>query len=148
MVSQGENKTEDNKSIVLAIGAFDPNTSVTLKDMLQEENTVNETEVFENWQVTVSDIGVEKLHYRIPEGVDAKDLVLYVKDAEKVWTEREFMVEGSYIIFAFTDSDMNFALGQKAGGFFSENSAAVIAIAAGVVCILLFVSKKKKRAKK
>ncbi len=147
MVSQGENKTEDNKSIILAIGSFDPNTSVVLKDMMQEENTVNEAVVFENWQVTISNIGVEKLHYRIPEGVDVEDLVLYVKDADKVWTEREFMVEGSYIIFAFTDSDMNFALEEKAGGILSGNSVVVIAIAAGAVCMLMFASKKKKHAK-
>ena len=147
MVTQGENRTEDNHSVILAVGAFDKETSVELKDKLQEENLVNEHVVIENWEVMISNIGVEKLHYRIPEGKAAEDLILYVKDATGTWSEREFMVEGSYIIFAFTDGEIGFALEEKTGSILAENAAAVIAIAAGAVCILVFAIKKKNRAK-
>ncbi|MBQ8041297.1 MAG: hypothetical protein IJ274_15765, partial [Lachnospiraceae bacterium] len=147
MVTQGENRTEDNHSVILAVGAFDKETSVELKDKLQAENLVNEHIVIENWEVTISNIGVEKLHYRIPEGKVAEDLILYVKDATETWNEREFMVEGSYIIFAFTDGEIGFALEEKAGGTFAENGAVVIVIAAGALCILAYAIKKKKRAK-
>ena len=37
MVSQGEEKTADNKTVVLAIGAFEKNTKVELKDVLAGE---------------------------------------------------------------------------------------------------------------
>ncbi len=116
MVSQGSEKTEDNQSVILAIGAFEKDTSVKLTDMLQTEYMIMGETALQNWQVSISNPGVKKLHYRIPEGVDTDDIKLWVKDESGNWTEREYIVEGSYFVFEFTDSESGFALIEK-GGF-------------------------------
>lgn len=113
MVAQGEERTEDNKSVVLAIGAFEKNTKVSLKDVLANESVVQSKSVFENWEVIISNRGIEKLHYRIPEGKESGKLVLYVKNTTGLWEEREFTVEGSFMIFDFTAEDSGFALAEK-----------------------------------
>lgn len=142
MVSQGKDKTEDNRSIILAIGAFDKNTSVELIDMIAQENTVNEVTVKENWQVSISNIGVEKLHYRIPNDIKAENIQLFVKDASGTWTEREYIIEGSYIVFEFTDGETGFALAETSAGgtYFGVIGAAVL-----ILVLLLIISRKRKQ---
>lgn len=139
-VSEGEDKTPDNLNIILAIGAFDTETTIKLTDMLEEEPVVNEVSVRENWLVEVSNVGVEKLHYRIPEDMEADAIQLFVKDASGTWVEREYMVEGSYIIFTFTDGEVGFALAEV------ESYGMYVGIAVGVaVLVLLFVLIKRKQ---
>lgn len=142
MVSQSEAKTEDGRSIVLAIGAFDKNTSVELTDVIAEEATINEVAVKENWQVSISNIGVEKLHYRIPNDIKAENIQLFVKDASGTWAEREYIIEGSYIVFEFTDDEAGFALAETSGGgmYFG-----IIGAAALVFILLLIVFRKRKQ---
>lgn len=139
MVSQSEQKTEDNKSIVLAIGAFEKNTTVELKDVLAGEAVVSGDDVFENWEVLISNRGIEKLHYRIPAGKDAEALRLYIKNNTGSWEERDFTVEGSFMIFDFTAGDSGFALAEK----FVVNPIVVIAIAVvAIVGIGIYMKKK------
>ncbi|MBR2045118.1 MAG: hypothetical protein IJ958_03160, partial [Agathobacter sp.] len=139
MVSEGTNTTADGRKVVLAVGAFDQATTVTLTDVLKQNPEVNGVPVIENWQVSISNIGVEKLHYRIPEGVDAENLVLYVRDQQGNWSEREFSVEASFMIFAFSDNEFGFALEERA------DYSMMITIGVGVVVagLLLIILKKK-----
>ena len=144
MVSESDERTENNQSIVLAIGAFEKNTKVELKDVIVKEAIVCGDDVFENWQVFISNRGIEKLHYRIPEGKDAEKLVLYVKSTTGTWEERDFVVEGSYIIFDFTGEDSGFALAEK----FVPNIYGVIGIAIVILGVIALSMKKKFRFKK
>ena len=143
MVSQGEEKTEDNHSIILAVGAFDKNTTITLTDMLANENVIDKVTLKENWQVTISNIGVKKLHYRIPTDMQADKIQLFVKDASGTWTEREYIVEGSYIVFDFAESETGFALAETSNsGLYVEIIAAAVIV---VIIIGVVVSKKRKQ---
>lgn len=141
-VSEGEGKTANNKSVVLAIGAFEKNTKVELKDVLANESVVSGDDVFENWEVNISNRGIEKLHYHIPEGKEAEKLVLYVKSTTGTWEEREFFVEGSYLVFEFTGADSGFALAEK------FVISPVVLIATAVVILGVFIFLKKKNRKK
>ncbi len=145
MVSQGENKTEDNHSIILAIGAFDKNTMVTLTDVLAKEKLINEVTLKENWNVTISNIGVEKLHYRIPKDMQADEILLFVKDSSGTWAEREYMVEGSYIIFDFSEDETGFALAENIG---SNWYLGVVVIVVILLLAGLLISRKRKSCKK
>lgn len=137
MVSKGEN--------VLAVGAFDKETSVLLTDKMQEESTINKAVLIENWQVEISNIGVKKLHYRIPEGLEAKNINLYIKDASGQWIERDFTVEGSFMIFEFSDEEVGFALEENTSG----NTILVIGIVAVVTVLfgVILLKRKKKVVK-
>ena len=146
MVIASEEKTKSGRSLALAVGAFDRDTSLHLADITQQEPAVLDTAVLENWQVTVADIGVEKLHYHIPEGVAPENLVLYVKDISGNWVQRSFTVEGSYMIFPFSHGESGFALEVM-----EEKAVPVstVLIAAGAVCLLAgMLIRKKKTGKK
>lgn len=146
MVVSSENKTESGRSLALAVGAFDKETTLKLTNITQQESNVNGMAVLETWQVDMADIGVEKLHYHIPEGIDLENVVLYVKDISGNWVRREFSVEGSYMIFPFTHGESCFALEILPA---EELPAANIAFAAGaVVMILVAVILIRKRVAK
>jgi hypothetical protein len=147
MVVASEEKTESGRALALAVGAFDKGITLNLTNITQRESNVNGVAVQENWNVTLADMGVEKLHYHIPEGVDAERIVLYVKDISGNWVQRDFAVEGSYMIFSFTHGERGFALEVVPAAKFP---VATIALGAGVVILLLIGGKmmKKRNTKK
>lgn len=140
-----ENLTAAGRPLALAVGAFDQGVTLKLTDMTLQQPTVNGVAVRETWNVTMSDGGVEKLHYHIPENVAAEDITLYVKGADGSWAVREFTVEGSYIIFSFAQGDSAFALAVAEGSSFPV--LAVAAVAAVAVLSFFLLRKKKKNVK-
>jgi hypothetical protein len=106
------------------------------------DTAVNGIPVLENWQVTMADIGIEKLHYHIPGDVDPERTVLYVKDASGSWAQREFTVEGSYMIFPFVHGEMGFALEVLPE---EGLSVAAIVLGAGAAALLVALGLSRKR---
>jgi len=144
MVAQGQDKTTDGKTRVLAIGAFDMMTDVVLTNMLSEEAVVLGKSVVENWKVEISNIGVKELRYCIPTEMDAENIVVFVKDAEGKWAERDVAVIGSYLAFDFVDGDQGFALYEKT----SVSGVVVIAAVIAVIGIVAAVVIRKKKSTK
>ena len=144
MVAQGKDKTDDGKVRVLAIGAFDTDTDITLTSVLGTENVVLGETVNENWAVTISNIGVEELRYRIPKDMKSDNIVLYVKDADGNWREQDFTVIGSYLAFDFMDGDQGFALYEA-----SNMGVGIVLAVAAVVLVMIgaFMIRKKKTIK-
>jgi len=134
--------------LALAIGAFDQGTTLHLTNITEQEASVGGVTVRENWQVTMADIGVEKLHYYIPDGVDAEQIVLYVKDISGNWVQREFIVEGSYMIFPFTHGESGFALEVLPPAEFPVTTVVIAAAAAALVLIAVNTTKKHRTKKK
>lgn len=146
-VVASEEKTESGRSLALAIGAFDRDATLRLTNITGQESSVGGVAVQENWQITMADIGIEKLHYLIPEGVDPDNTVLYVKETSGNWVQRDFVVEGSYMIFPFTHGESGFALEVlPAEGF--PVTAVVIAAAAAMLVLIAFKAIQKHSAKK
>lgn len=150
-VIASEEKTETGRALALAVGAFDEGTTLNLTNITGQEAEINGIAVQENWQVSITDIGIEKIHYHIPENVDAEQIALYVQDLSGNWVQRDFTVEGSYMIFAFNHGESGFALEVMP---VEEFPVMTIAIGAGVVTILLLLliitgkRIKKRKAKK
>lgn len=138
-VIQGEKKSENNLSILLAEGVFVKNTILT---MTEEQDM---TSFLENWKVEFSNPGVTGLHYLIPAEVNKSFIKLYVKNAEGKWTEREYTVDGSYMIFNFTDRDTNFAILEDYSDLSQMITIAGIGLAIVVVVIgiVRFFGKRK-----
>lgn len=141
-VVASEEKTAGGRNLALAVGAFDKGTTLSLTHSGQGPEGISATEV---WQVTVSDIGIEKLHYHI--GEDARQTLLYVKDSNGSWVQRSFTVEGSYMIFEFTQGETAFALEVLPA---EEFPVAAVALGAGGLVLLLILRKvmKSRKAKK
>ena len=140
-----EEHAASGRSLALAVGAFDQGTTLTLTEA---EPTVNDTAVLEAWKVTMADIGIEKLHYHIPENVSTENLTLYVKDISGNWVQRDFTVEGSYIIFPFTHGETSFALEVLPADSVPMTAVAIAAAALLLVLIGAIRRKKRKAAKK
>ena len=141
-VVASEERTPSGRALALAVGAFDRDTTLNLTGITEREPAVNGIPVLENWQVTMADIGIEKLHYHIPGGVDPERTVLYVKDASGSWAQREFTVEGSYMIFPFVHGEMGFALEVLPE---EGLSVAAIVLGAGAAALLVALGLSRKR---
>ncbi len=141
MVAQGKDKTVEGKVRVLAIGAFDSTTDITLENRISMEADVLGVIVNENWAVSISNIGVEELRYHIPAGMDTEKIVVYVKDAQGNWSERDFTVIGSYLAFDFSDGDQNFALYEVSNAGIGIVVAVVVVVL--ILAVVIFLRKKK-----
>ena len=113
-------RTDNNLPRLLAVGSFSKNTVLEMQDILASEARVNGEMVIANYIVNISNPGVKKLHFLVPEGVEAKEVKLFVKDSFGNWTERTFVIEGKYIIFDFGTDDIGFALSEDVAGVFGK----------------------------
>ena len=147
MVVASEEKAASGRPLALAVGAFDQGTTLNLTDITDQNSNINGKALQQVWQVKMADIGVEKLHCHIPEGVETEQIILYVKDISGNWVQREFTVEGSYMIFPFTHGESGFALEVLPPAEFPVTTV-VIAAAAAVLVLIAVKSVKKHRAKK
>lgn len=139
-------RTENNLSPLLAVGSFAKNTKLEMKDVLESETQVNGKDAIVNYEITLSNIGVKSLHFLLPEGAEADAVKLLVKDTSGKWTEREFIVEGSYIVFTFTEGDVGFALIKNAGTAMGQIGS--VAIVAAVILVVLFLGNKLRKKSK
>lgn len=134
---------DKNMAFVLAEGCFEKNDTLEMVDELSNQAANNEKDFLVNWNIHISNQGVRKLHYLIPEDVNTSALELYIKDASGNWGERDFIVDGSYMIFDFTDGEIGFALVEGA----DNNMGPVILIAAGLIVIVLGIALIRKNRK-
>lgn len=146
-VVSSEERTDKDLPILLAVGSFAKNTNLELVDQLASEAQVNGKAVIVNYQISLSNAGVEKLHFYIPEGVDGEAVKLLVKDTSGNWVEREFVVDGRYMVFAFTVEDAAFALIEDAGAMVSKTVVAA-GVAIVLVLVIVLIGKSRKKAKK
>lgn len=146
-VISASDRTESNLSILLAVGSFAKNTVLELQDVLASETKVKGKKAIANYEVSLSNPGVEKLHFLLPEGVKENEVKLFIKDTSGNWTERECIVEGSYLIFDFSSEDIGFALIKDNGTMIGKIATlAGIFIGLGfVISILIKMRKKQER---
>lgn len=147
MVAQGQEKTEDGKTKILAIGAFDATTDIVLTKILSEEPIVAGVKVIENWSVALSNIGVQELRYHIPKELNPEKITIFVKDAKGTWNEREFTVIGSYLSFDFEDGETAFAIAPNNGNSMLVIALVVFAVLAVGITAGKIASKKGKEKK-
>lgn len=140
-VIQSEEKVNNKLAQILAVGTFAKDTTISLTDALSEETMVNGKTVIENWQVSISNTGVSKLHYHIPENLPVETIRLYVKDASGNWSERDYVIEGSYLVFDFAEDESGFAL-EKNLMVYAWQVGLVIVV---VVLLLVVICRRIKR---
>lgn len=149
-VIQGTEKNENNLSVILAVGVFANDTVIEMEQELSDslKATVDAQNVIISWRVTLSSTGVSKLHYLIPEDVYSDYVKLYVQDASGNWAEREFVVDGSYVIFEFVDGETGFALVEDYSELIQTVLIIVIVLAVLLAIIVTTIVVKKIRKKR
>lgn len=145
-VVKGTKVNDNNLAVILAGGIFARDTSVEMTDMLSRGTQVDGKTPIVHWGIELSNTGVETLHYLIPEEVNPEKVKLFVKDASETWTEREFAVDVSYMVFDFTDEDTEFALVADYVAIALDILLLVI-VAAVIVTIVTIIVKQRKKKK-
>lgn len=143
-VIQGSERDANNRTKILAEGTFAKNTTIAITDVLSQESLINGTELLQNWQVSVSNTGVTRLHYLLSEDTNVEAVKLFVKDTSNNWMEREFVIDGSYIVFDFVDGESGFALAENQ----EENMQKIMVVGAAVVSVLLLLTIVLRKGKK
>ena len=144
-VIASEEKLESGPSKALAVGVFDCTTTLNITDITGQELIASNMKILEISEIAISGSGVERLHYFIPEGAETENMILHVKNASGKWEQRDFSVEGSYIIFDFVDGEGAIALEETAGAMnltimFATAAAAIVGI--GILFKLIKAKKK------
>lgn len=143
-VISGTQRNDKNLTIILAEGTFAKHTTLEIVDALSGEAIIDGQDLLVNWNVQISNEGVRKLHYLIPEDANASALTLYIKGASGKWVERAYTVDGSYIVFDFADGEQGFALCESAGviGFWLVG---IIVLVFGMFIGVAVIKKNKKQ---
>ncbi len=138
----------DNRPVLLADGIFARDTLLQMTDRLAAEPEADGKKAKVHYTVTLSNTGVEKLHYLIPETIDTEKILVLVKNQEGIWTERAFVAESSYLVFDFTEGDTAFALVGDTMAIVTEAAGWIFLAAVGALGIGLaqkFIKRKKKK---
>lgn len=69
---------------------------------------------------------------------------LFVKDVSGSWTEREFVLDGSYMVFAFTAEDTGFALMEDTGAMVEKMAVVAIGLLVLIIAFILIGKRRKK----
>lgn len=142
-------RNEKNLSVALAEGVFAKNTTLDLVENSSLSEVVDLSgksmkDIVERWSVILSNSGVSKLHYLIPENIEVENMKLYVQDSSGAWVQRQYVVEGSYLVFDFVDGEVGFALQVNTGGI--NWSVVMIAVASSVLFGIIRSIMKWKKA--
>ena len=136
-VISSELRNDKNLAVILAEGTFAKYTTLEITDLLASGSVkdINGIVISECWEVNISNSGVTKLHYLLPENADIEKMVLYVLNTSGEWTEKTFIIEGSYMIFDFADGDVGFAFAHKEG----RNMTAIFVVVAVIMLLSIMV---------
>lgn len=144
-VVKGSEKNANNLAVILGGGIFARNTTIEMTDLLATETKVDGKNPIIHWQIALSNSGVDTLHYLIPEDVDTEQVKLFVKGTTENWVERDFTVDGSYMVFDFTDEDTEFALVLDYMAIGMDILLFVFLIGIGIAAIVTVLKLRKKK---
>jgi hypothetical protein len=142
-------RNEKNLACALAEGTFSKDTTLDIADsytdgMSIEVNGEKINDISAYWEIVLSNTGVRKLHYLVSEELDVENLKLYIQGETGTWEEREYTVEGRYIIFDFADGETGFSLKEEV----KDNSKEIILIIVGMLLVIFLISYRKWASKK
>ena len=131
---------ENGRPILLAEGAFTGDAYITVAKSEETPALAEGQQLLESWQINMNETAAT-LRFRLPEGTDAENVALYVCGEDGNWVQTEAAQDGSYLVFAVAEENLQIALVENA-----VNNLLPIYVGAGALAVLivLLVLKKKK----
>ena len=121
-------ETRDNgRPILLAEGAFTDQAWVSVAASDQAPVRNEKEQLLEAWEIAVCETA-ETARFLLPENADAGSVKLLALDADGNWDEVSFVQDGSYLVFALTQSETVIALVQS-----EQNYTTVYVTAAAIL---------------
>ena len=138
---QSAESREDGRAIVLVEGSFTDKAVVTVEKSGEAPLLKVNEALLELWQITLSETGTAA-RLLLPENCAAESVKLLMPDESGNWNEVPFVRDGSYLVFALTQSEALVALVQTE----QDHTALCIAVAGVAVTAIaaLYGCKRKK----
>ena len=109
-------EARSGKPLLLVIGDFKPDSSISLTSSCSKPSVSGKEAVLESWTFEIYDcVHTTAARYLIPDGVDVKNLNVYVHSHSGSWEETEFTVDGSYVVVPLECGDDGIALARVEG---------------------------------
>lgn len=133
----------NGRPLVLTEGAFTPNDTVTAEVTDAAPVLNNRLTPLGAWEICVPE-GAQTIRFALPAGVDANRLTVYLTHPDGSWSETEYLVDGSYLVFAAEQTAFTLALAQQ-----TPNWPLIGGVAAGAAALAgaaAWLVLKKRRA--
>ena len=124
---QSRETGENGRSLLLAEGMFTDKASISVERSEDAPLLSKRDQLLEVWNITMSE-PANTVRFLLPENASAESLKLLMQDESGNWNEVSFLQDGSYLVFALTQSETTIALVQA-----EQNTAAVYLAAAGIL---------------
>ena len=147
-VIEAEQISDKGLAILLAEGTFPTNTVLTIIDMTKTESKINEHNVLSFWNVSLNYEGDVTLHYLLPEGIKMENADLLVKNSSGNWTSREYVVDGTYLVFDFVKGETDFCIIEVQENDISWLFVILIVIIIVIMTTVVLKARVKKRKSK
>jgi len=129
---QSAEMRENGMPVVLAQGLFSGEQIVVLEQIADHPELSGGEEWAESWSFAFPNGGeLTKLRYSIPPGSREDAIRLMVRTDSGAWTEREYTVEGSYVVFDVHEGDGAFCMIN------SPNLMLMLALCLGAVALIV-----------
>lgn len=134
---------DETRPLLLAQGAFPPETALTLSQLSQPPVLGRGQRVLEGWQFSVSVPQAMVLRYQADD-TSIQGCRLLVRSGS-AWSDTGYTVDGSYMVFSVDAQADAFCLVTEAPNYLLYAAIALIP-AAGIITVIAVIRKKHKRA--
>ena len=141
-----EQTRSDGRSLLLMEGSFHYNDVVSISKLEAEPSLYEELPAIEVWEITAPQSATQA-RFLLPDPSITEELHLYACGEDGLWKEITAHRNGSYLVFAVDDQQMQIALVQEQQDltiWFVAGGAVLLAAAVGVSLVI----RKKKRKHK
>jgi len=140
---QSEDEWKDGRPMLLVEGSFTQNAEVTLQ-LSNDVPQLDDKEILQKaWKIACNE-DVATARILLTDTEETEHLKLYIRGADKKWTEAAAHVEGSYLVFPMADQEAEIAIVQMTPNW----NVWILAGASAVMLIVLtvvLVSRKRRR---
>ena len=138
---QSQETQENSRPILLLEGAFTDKATVSVVQSKESPVLNDKEQLLGAWEISVSETATTA-HFLLPENTDTESLKMLMQDESGNWNEVSFTQDGSYLVFALTQSKATIALVQT-----EQNNTALYIASAGILVatVAIICGCKRKR---
>lgn len=142
---ESEETRSDGRPVLLLEGSFTNAATVMLTAINELPDLAEKQQHLESWQISTNETGSTARF--LLNDVNTDGLLLFVRSADGQWLQRNYQINGSYIVFSMDEPQLEIALVRQ----MSNEIPYVVGIGAVVLILLFagfFVWKRKGTQKK
>ena len=140
---QSRETDTSGRPVLLVEGSFTDEATASVTDSEAAPTLGEKERLLDAWEITLSEAGTNA-RLLLPEGADAEALKLLLCEESGAWSEVSFTQNGSYLVFALSQTQAQVALVQSAPNHMGAYAAAGCALLALIVLIVILAKRSRK----